>query len=179
MSLRRGLCGVVAALLLLGCRSLERFDTEPGVAFCGNVAGAPLINDGFLVDGQPPRLSARIRLDTTQLDATFGTLTTSDTTGLCAPSPLFDEAPLRAISQVQHDQLWLFDFGEGRDQNLMAWVDSTCLGTMVAIVSLMRDDSVELRLLKPRPAPTQATEAAERPGFALFQLQRRKGQCGF
>jgi hypothetical protein len=167
------------AALSVGCRTLERFDTEPGAAYCGALVGSPLVTDGFLVDGAPPRLEASLTLDTSQLGGSFGTLGTNDTDGLCAPRAEFERSALRAVAEVQQDQLYFLDFGEGRDQNVVAWVDSSCLGTLVAVVSLMRNDDVELRLLKPRPAASETTSAAERPGFALFQLQKQSAGCGF
>lgn len=163
----------------MGCRDDDRFDTRPGEAFCGALESAAFIHDGFVREGRPPSLRLRLRLDMDALDTIPGELGTDDTSGLCEPRPLLDDARLRAIEQVQHDQLYFLDFGDGRDQNLVAWVDSTCQGTLLAIVSLMRSDDVEVRLLKPAPLPSPEATAAERPGFALFRLTKQKGTCGF
>ena len=86
---------------------------------------------------------------------------------------------MRAIEQVQSDQLSLLEFGDGRELNFLAWVDSTCLGPVLAVVSLLKNDGVELRLLKPRPAPGENAPAAERPGFIVFTLSRYDEGCGF
>jgi len=120
----------------------------------------------------------RLQLDTDALTTFPGTLTTDDEIGICGATPLFGDARLRAIEQVQSDQLSLLEFGDGREFNLLCWVDS-CLGPMLAVVSLMKNDTVEVRLLKPRPEPNDSTPAAERPGFIVFTLRRYSEGCGF
>jgi hypothetical protein len=101
--------------------------------------------------------------------------------GLCAAggTVLFDNAPLRAIPELDHDPLSTLEFGDGRDYNFFAWVDSTCQGTVLSVVSLMRNDAIEVRLLKPAAMPAIDAQAERRPGFALFTLSRRDEGCGF
>jgi hypothetical protein len=41
----------------------------------------------------------------------------------------------------------------------------------------MKDDSIEVRLLK--PAPENAANAGEGPGFGIFRLRQQRGACGF
>jgi hypothetical protein len=65
-------------------------------------------------------------------------------------------------------------FGEGHVHDFFAWVDSTCQGTMVAVVSLMKDNQVELRLFKPMRLPPPDAGPAETPGFAMFSLSARQ-----
>lgn len=179
MSRTRLLAATACFVLGTGCRDTARFDTAAGEAYCGSMVTAPLVSDAFVPDGQPPRLRVRLTLDTSHLATTLGTLSSDDTEGLCAPQPLFTDASLRAISQVQHDALFGLDFGDGRDVNLLTWVDTTCLGAVLAVVSLMKNDDVELRLLKPATTPPPNADALDRPGFALFPLARQKGTCGF
>ena len=76
-------------------------------------------------------------------------------------------------------------FGEGHEHDFFAWVDSTCQGTMLAVVSLMKNNYVELRLFKPAPL-SPSTTPAESPGFAVFHLNpkplhkpEKEGGCGF
>jgi hypothetical protein len=47
------------------------------------------------------------------------------------------------------------------------------------VVSLMSDDKVEVRLLKPASLPAPEAPPERRPGFALFPLERRADGCGF
>ncbi len=83
-----------------------------------------------------------------------------------APQVLFLNAPLRAIPEVDHDVLSALTFGEGHEHDFFAWVDSSCQGTMLTIVSLITNHYVKLRLFKPAPLPGPAEPSAQRPGFA-------------
>ena len=180
----RALTAVGLSMLgLLGCDRLERFDTEGEAAYTGCMIGAPFAHEGMLETSDPPILEASLELD---VDALFanedppsspGTLSTAPDQGLCAPDPLFDEAPLRLMRSLQHDALSLLGFGQGRDHSFMAWVDSTCQGTMLAVVSLMHDDTVELRLLKPAPAPASDAGPDASPGFGVFRLDQSNRSC--
>jgi len=96
----------------------------------------------------------------------------SSSAGPCKPNKTFDHAPLRVTPQVAHDSLSLMTFEEGQAHNVVAWVDSTCRGKMLAIVSLYNRDRVEVRLLKPAPTKSTSSDA-----FALFTLSRVTGSC--
>jgi len=170
------------ALLLAGCRSLDKFDTSGQSAFCGDLVGAELFQDGFIPENTPPSLRLNLELDIDQLATRPGTLTSEFVaTGLCSENgdPLFRNAPLRAIDQIFHDDLSQAEFGEGHQHDFFAWVDSTCQGTMVAVVSLLTNGAVEVRLMKPAPEPPAEASASERPGFAKFYLKKNAKGCGF
>jgi hypothetical protein len=174
------LLGVGAMLGLAACRTLDRFDTGEDEAYCGAMVSAPFAHESFLPVNAPPTLQMRLRLDTDRLTTLPGSISTDDADrGLCAPLPLFDQAPLRAIEEAFHDPISTLNFGQGREHNLLVWVDSECQGTLVGVVSLMKSDDVELRLLKPAPHAAPDADPAERPGFAQFLLRRRKGDCNF
>ena len=162
---------LLCALVLGGCHDLDRFDTSNGDAYCGSIVTAPFIRD----TSYPPNMRMQLHLDTSTLTTTPGDISTDDE--LCSAGPLIKNSQMRALAEVQSDPLSQMQFGEGREQNLFAWVDTTCQGTLLAIVSLMQNDDVEVRLLKPEPAPP----SGEKPhsGFAVFQLKRHKGDCGF
>jgi hypothetical protein len=166
------------ALACAGCRDLSRFDSKPGAAYCGAIIGTPEFQDGLLPAG-PPNLTLKLTLDTAKLNSEPGILSSNDeANGLCSSTgdPLFQDAPLRAIPQIDHDVLATMSFGEGHDQDFFAWVDSRCQGTILSLVSLMRNDQVEVRLFK--PGPIHAT-GPERSGFALFPLTAQPHGCGF
>jgi len=167
---------------LCGCRSLERFDTSGAAAYCGSIVGAQLFQDGFIPDNTPPSLSLNLELDIDRLATRPGTITSNDgATGLCSKTgePLFRNAPLRAIEEIFHDDLSQAEFGEGHQHDFFAWVDSTCQGTMVAVVSLLTNGAVEVRLLKPAADPPADASASERPGFAKFYLRKNEKGCSF
>jgi hypothetical protein len=131
-------------------------------------------------------------LDTNQLTSVPGFLSSDDAaSGLCSANgqALFQDAPLRAIPEVDHDVLSTLSFGEGHEHDFFAWVDSTCQGTMLAVVSLMKNNQVEMRLFKPARLPQTGAPPAETPGFAVFHLTpglratsdnpKPKGGCDF
>jgi len=178
----------------VGCRSLERFNAEKPAAYCGDIVGASALQQdpgarepaheltGLIPTGSPPTLQVRLQLDTSSLSDRPGTLTSHDAGhGVCGDSPLFDEAPLRAIPGLLHDALSQLEFGQGHEHDLFAWVDSTCKGTMIAVVSLLTDGAVEVRLFKPAPdlPPPPKTDQADLAGFSLFYLRRNQNGCGF
>lgn len=180
---------LVALSSALGCRNLDRFDTHGKGAYCGDLVSGPSFHDGFVEDGVPAILRLRMTLDTSQLSTYSenkatrpGFLTSNDgATGLCSghDQALFENAPLRSIPQVDHDSIASMSFGEGHEQDFFTWVDSTCQGTMLGVVSLLRKGDVELRLFKPAPIPAEEASAAQRPGFALFYLYKNEEGCGF
>jgi hypothetical protein len=180
---------LATSLSMLGCRDLERFDTKLGQAYCGDLVSGPSFDDGFWPINQPKLLRMQLNKVDTNLLSTYSNtasiparLTSNDVeNGLCAEQgqALFDNAPLRAIPQVDHDAVATLSFGEGHDQDFFAWVDSTCQGTMLGLVSLLRNDDIELRLFKPAALPPPDAPADKRPGFALFYLRRNNRGCGF
>jgi len=175
-----GALGLVAAVGAAGCRDIERFDTDGDAAFCGKMVGAPF-QTGFLADGaESETVRMRLEFDVNGLARFPGRVSTDDAlTGLCAPEPLFRDVRLRAVAEAFHDPISQLDFGDGRERNVLVWIDSTCAGSLLGVLSLMRDDSVELRLFKPAPDPDDDTPAVDRPGFAEFRLTRRRDGCGF
>jgi hypothetical protein len=179
------LLGVVS--VTLSCRSLDRFDTSGDAAFCGDLVSGPSFHDGFVAEGEPWNLRLKLDLDASKLssfsenkNAIMGWLTSNDEgTGLCLDQPLFQSAPIRAIPQLYHDTLSTLSFGEGHDEDFFAYVDSTCQGTMVSLVSLLRNGNVEVRLFKPARLPDEGAKPDKRPGYAVFHLARNDEGCEF
>jgi hypothetical protein len=171
---------LIGLAALTGCRNLERFDTAKPAAYCGSLVGTTVFHAGFIGNGAPPDLQLRLELDTSSLADRPGTLSSNDAdAGFCKPAPLFTEAPLRAIPEVLHDALSQVDLGQGHEHDFFAWVDSTCQGTMLAVVSLLTNGAVEVRLLKPGPDVSPMADPEQRSGFALFYLQRSETGCSF
>lgn len=172
---------VLLSTCLFGCRSLDRFDTQGNAAYCGSI-GAPTFHAGFIPTGAPPSLGLRLELTTSALATRPGTLTSNDSqNGFCSGEghALFEDASLRAIPEMFHDTLSQLEFGEGHEQDFFAWVDSNCQGTVLAVVSLLTNGSVEVRLMKPAADPLPNAGPEDTPGYALFYLQRSDQGCGF
>jgi hypothetical protein len=92
------------------------------------------------------------------------------------------DAPLRPIPQLAHDSLSTLNFGEGRVRNLLLAAQPTQGAPAYVIVSLLENESVEVRVL--RGAPPTDTEAVPKNFFGselfgVFPLVRQKGSCGF
>jgi len=171
---------LLGALSVISCHNLDGFTSKPGEAYCGALPSQPEFQDGFVKTGSPPNLEPALRLDTSRLTSRPGSLSSSDSaSGLCAPQALFEDAPLRAIPEVDHDVLSTLRFGEGHEHDFFAWVDSTCQGTLLSVVSLMKNNQVEMRLFKPARNPSPGATAADLPGFAVFQMHPKKlSDCG-
>ncbi len=121
-----------------------------------------------------------LTLDIDRLTSQPGLLSSGDAKdGMCAPLRLFDkDTPLRAIPEVDHDVLSALTFGEGHLHDFFAWVDSTCQGTMLAVVSLMKNNQVEVRLFKPARVPPPNATSFDKPGFAVFHLvAQQRSEC--
>jgi len=166
-----------------GCRTLDRFDTKDGEAYCGSMVTSGFVRNGF----KPNELRLRVRIDADHLDSAPGTLTTNDddptsatgvedaVVGDCAPVPLFSETPMVVTDALLNDQLSTFDFGTGRDHNFFAWAQSSCKGQVLVVVSLMKNDDVEVRLMRPPDPPVG--DVVPKPDFALFPLSRQRDDC--
>jgi hypothetical protein len=172
---------LAAAATAASCsfQDLDQWETQGAAEYCGGIVTLPEVYTPPANDGFQPDLQVAMTFDPNALETTPGTVTTNDPNGPCDPSVTFDKAPLRLISELQHDPLSTFTFGIGRTYNFMAWVTSTCRGSMLAVVSLMSDGSAEFRLIKdisPDPPPVATDPTA---GFALFPLSRISDGCGF
>jgi hypothetical protein len=150
------LLGTLAATL--GCRDLDRFDTGESGAYCGSI-----IDGAFTRRGFDEGLGLRLTIDIDALQRSPGTLGTDDReTGPCAPQALFEAAPLRVTPELFADPLSLLEF-------FIAWVESSCQGSALAVVSLMQAGDAEVRLLR----SGTPVGAADTPGdFGVFQLRR-------
>ncbi len=166
MRSRAGAVPALAGLALASCRDFERFDTGDTGAYCGSIIDSDFTRSGFA-----PGLGLRLTLDVDALAVAPGTLTTNDAAapGPCSPLPEFDHAPLHVTPELFADPLSQLEFGAMRDHNFVAWVDSTCQGSALAVVSLMHGGQVEVRLLRHGTGVAGDTSPDQ---FGVFQLER-------
>lgn len=156
--------GVALGWALLGCQNLDRFDTSAGGSYCGSIVDASFVRQGFA-----PRTRLELKLDSKSFGKLPGRITSDDARdGPCAPEASFVDAELRVPAKLQADPLSFLSFGESREANLLAWVDSSCGPTYLAVVSLMKNDDVEVRLLHGE----QAANGDEVGPFGVFHLER-------
>lgn len=193
--LRRLVCGL-ALLTLPSCHGVDQFDTRNGEVYCGKLIGQRVISLGFEESGwigsESENTVEIANLRTGELfksDGVPAQVRSNDASfGPCASEqkPLFDRAQLRTIGQTLGDRLSAMQLGEDHDEDFVTFIDSTCSGSMVAILSLVQDGKVELRLLRPAKAtPKSDAEQPLEPNpeqtqrFGLFQLKKSKEGCGF
>jgi hypothetical protein len=169
------LAAVVAlAALEAGCKDIDRFSTDPGESYCGQIVLASVVRRGF-----SGSVCMRMALDTRHVADRPGTLWTDD--------GMFLETPLRPLPELSHDPLLTFTFGEGREKNLLFAADpaDTSRGpTVMAVISLMHSGNAEVRLLRGAgplpgsPAPDAGPAGDGPPLFGVFApLERQMGTC--
>ncbi len=162
---------------LLGCQTIQQFDTTNGAAYCGSVVGGQFILTPDTEGGFAHDLRMRVEIDTANLTTVPGHLTTDDVAGPCAPQPTFSHAALRVTKEMVPDSISTMSFEDGQVHNILAWVDSTCRGTMYSVTSLYKNDHVEVRLMKPAGAAVNGVPQGD--AFALFSLDRNDDGCGY
>lgn len=163
-------CRAGAVVALCGsCTDVSRFDTGKNDAYCGTIVSAPFVREGF-----SRLIQAELHIDTSALNSQPGKLTSHRDDKPCNGKRLFDGAPLRAPVKLESDALSQLQFGDDRELNWMSWVRSSCDETYLAVVSLMQDSSVELRLLR---SPTDP-DVPETGALGIFTLERNKRGCG-
>jgi hypothetical protein len=175
--------------LALGCRNLNRFDSRNGDAYCGSIVGQGSISTGFEepewagTKDMPTTLGLTLNTDDLfKKDGVPALVTSNDATfGPCAPNQrLFDGAKLRTIEKARGDRISGMRISDDHEEDVVTFVDSSCSGSMVGILSLINNGNVELRLLRPTPEPTSDPPAADAtPRFGLFLLARTESGCGF
>lgn len=196
--LRKALVHCTLALLAcVGCRSLERFDTRNGEAYCGSLVGQGVISLGFEelawagTNDEPTLALTAVRTSELSKDGGVPAIVTSRDAafGPCSSQqkPLFDHAPLATVGKALGDRLSGMRIGEDHEEDVVTFIDSTCSGSMVAILSLVQNGDLELRFLRPAKAASNTnTDADGAPAdpeqaqrFGLFVLNKTKEGCGF
>jgi len=168
---------LIIGLIAPGCRSLDRFNTERGEAFCGTLIAPDRVSEGFEFwleqqQNQNPPLYLSVTLDTNSLQNRPGKVRSNDSlTGPCAPYPLFENAPLRTVKTALGDRISSMQLADDHEEDILTYLDSTCSGSMVAILSLIQNGSVELRLLRPAPDDPGAS-VFDQPRFGVFGLRK-------
>jgi hypothetical protein len=186
---RRGAAGLLAIVLLGGCQKLDQFDTKGTAAYCGPIVIGQFVRTPEQLGGFNRDIRLRVDVDMDAATTSPATITSDDAAdGQCAPRATFAGAKLRVTPEVVSDPLSTLTFEEGQVHNFVGWVDSTCRGSMLSVVSLYKNDRVEVRFLWPSPTGAPATSATgdagappaqPRDGFALFTLKRYEQGCGY
>jgi hypothetical protein len=172
MRLRAAPLALACLSVLPACENVDKFDTKGEAAYCGSIIDAQFIRTledkgGF---GHDARM--RLQLDTAHLNSAPGRITTDDMG--CGDSPTLSDAQIRVQPEMKHDSLYLMTFEDGQVQNIVGWVDVKCRGSVLVILSLLKTDRVDVRLLEPKDLVSTDNDV-----FSVFQLTRNESGCGF
>lgn len=159
----------LAAATCVSCKDISRFSTKPGESYCGSIVPAGFVRQTFL-----PGVRMRLTLDTDHLNDAPGMIVTDD--------GWFNFANLRPIPQLSHDTLSTISFGEGRERNLLFGVTASEGPQALAIISLLENGDVEVRILRGSslvPGEDAFASVDGKPLYGIFPMQRQQGTCGF
>ena len=161
----------VGLLLSQACTENSDFSNTENDCYKGAI-----VNADFLLGCFDPSTEMYLKLDVDQLergcpDAAF--ITTTDNR--------FDRAPVQQPEHIAVDSLSTFNFPSGRNKNYLAFVHQDDAIPSTAVISLMENGKVEVRLIRlSTPAltcseDTNTAEDCSSPNanlFGLFQLKR-------
>ena len=150
------LAGLVFAAALLGCEDPDAFTTSPGECYAGEIVGADFVREGF-----PDGIRAYLTLDAANLARGLG-----DAGRVWTGDGRFDGAAVSQMKELAHDSLSLFQFPGGRVRNYMAHATAVDGAPAMLVISLMEDEGVELRVLRPPVAGAPELD----PLFGVFRL---------
>ena len=147
---------ILLAALAAGCVDEDAFTTGRGECFRGGIVGADFVREGF-----DAGVSAMLTVDVRALTAgavDAGRLWTTDRR--------FDGAPVSQMTQVSNDVISLLDFPGGRLRNYLAHATPADGGPASLVISLMENDKLELRVIRPPAGEGQSPPAL----FGIFRM---------
>jgi hypothetical protein len=151
----------------VGCRELESFSTHEGEIYKGSIVPADPIRNGVDVDGDT--VDDILGPDTSMvMSLRVEEFQTSNVARVTTSDGLLVNAPLESVEEIWHDTLSGLTFPAGRLRSGMYFVRASpdAPGELAnleipAVLSLMVDGSVELRLIS---GPDRL--------YALFRLRK-------
>jgi hypothetical protein len=157
---------------LAACQNMDSFDTTKGdAAYCGPIIDARFVRT--VTGGFDHDALMHLEVDASHLNSFPGNITTNDKG--CDGLPTFNGSEIRVQEELKHDPLSLMTFEDGQVQNVIGWVNN-CRGSVMVIVSLLKTDRVDVRLLEPKD---HFESESSTDVFSVFTLTRNEGGCGF
>ena len=150
----------LAAALWIGCTDVGEYSTDSGECYDGKIVDSEFVRMGF-----EKGTGLLITLDADALghgDESAVVLTTTD--------GRFDKTPATQMEMMSHDSLSMLQFPGGRVRNYLAFAEPDGMGTALVVVSLMENEYVEVRILRPGEEDGSGM-------FGVFRLVRKDG-CG-
>ena len=144
------------AIAAAGCADEDAFTTSSGECFRGAIVGADIVRAGFDAE-----VRALLTIDVRRLAGGTG-----EAGRLWTTDRLFEAAPVSQMQQISNDTISLFQFPGGRIRNYLAHARAGDGTPAMVVISLMENDSVELRIIRP-----PSGEAGGPPTlFGVFRL---------
>jgi hypothetical protein len=159
--LHRAVYWVLGLVLGLACTDVGDYSTGPGECYFGQMVSFEYLTSGEF--GEHPGLELILDVDALG-SAQSGTSIT--TTNL-----LFERADVIQMDQLIHDSLSLLQFPTGRVRNYLAFAQPKTGGPAVVTVSLMENNEVEVRILRPDMDPYDGVDTSI---FGVFQMVRKR-----
>jgi hypothetical protein len=159
---RRSAIAVLLAAGLAACTDVGSFTTDPGECYRGKIVAANFVRQGF-----EPDTYLSLTLDTDALGAGTGAAGV-----IWSSDGRFLAAPVAQLEQVAHDSLALLQFPGGRIRNYLAHAAAVDGSSALVVISLMENDKVEVRVLRPVGTDPDLQPAL----FGIFDLEL-DGSC--
>jgi hypothetical protein len=156
--LAAALLTIAAGALAVSCIDLDSFDTDPGECYSGKIVAADFVRQGF-----DEEVALSLTIDAGALADGRG-----DAGRVWTDDGLFDGAAVAQMSQLVNDSLSELQFPGGRIRNYLAHATATDGGPAMVVVSLMENERVEVRVMRPPVADVPEMT----PLFGIFQLTR-------
>jgi hypothetical protein len=156
---------LAAFLACASCTDIGTFTTDPGECYRGEVVEAEFVRTGFADHVQ---LSLTLNTDALAEGAgSAGTLSTSD--------QIFLSSAISQMEELAHDTLSQFQFPGGRIRNYLVYVMATDGAPAMMVISLMEDEHVEVRIMRPEMDPCMGLDEdcdiePIEPLFGVFRL---------
>ncbi len=151
--------------LTMGCTDVQDYSTAAGECYQGRIIEAEFVRSGF-----ESGVVVWLSLDTEAFSQgdIAGRITSND--------GRFSATPVRQMPQVAHDSLSMLHFPGGRLRNYLAHcVTKDGVGVFL-VISLMENEDVELRVMRPA-WPEPGTGEVPEGLFGVFRLVRASS-CG-
>ncbi len=158
------LLGVIGIVIGAGaCTNVGEYSTAPGECYVGKIVNSDFVRSDTL----NPDIELIMTLDADALGRgeEGATFTTSD--------GIFHNTPVRQMTELAHDSLSLLQFPGGRVRNYLAHASPTTGSPATIVISLMENNEIEVRVLRPDLDPDDGEDTAL---FGVFGLVR-KDEC--
>ncbi len=157
------LCLVIGPAVAGACTDVGDYSTNHGECYEGGIIAAEFVRSKKTFRDDL-RLELTLDADALGSGKEGATITTNDGT--------FNRAPVSQMTQLVHDSLSLLQFPDGRMRNYLANALPNDGSPATVVISLMENDEVEVRIMRPDLTPYDNEDSSL---FGVFRLIRKDG----